>query len=429
MSYAALLDRLYQARGGGVRLQLERIATCLAELDHPERRFAVRIHIGGTNGKGSTAAMVEAMVRAAGRRTGLFTSPHLSRFNERFAVDGVPLPDAAILEAGAAVEGVVARLAPSRSPTFFELATAMGLYAFARAGVEVAILEVGLGGRFDATNAVTAEIAGVTGVALDHQAYLGDTLDQIAFEKAGIFKPGQRVVIGASGEPAGVERLRALASAAGAASITVVAPEAGIPDGWRLGLAGAHQQRNAACALAIVDQLEQVGVGRVDGDARARGLATVRFPGRLEVVAERPRVVVDGAHNPHAAATLARALGELPERRRVVVLGISADKDVAGVVAPLVAGADRVVATRSQQDRALPVARLADAVRAARPEVALERAEDAATALRMARSGAAAEDLVVVAGSLFLVGEVRELCCGVEADPIRLSDPVRWAEE
>jgi dihydrofolate synthase/folylpolyglutamate synthase len=428
-AYRGLLERLYRARGGGVRLELDRIAACLAALGHPERRFALRVHVGGTNGKGSTAAFVESMLRAAGWRTGLFTSPHLSRFNERFAVAGEPLPDEAIQEAGAAVEAVVARLAPERSPTFFELATAMGLHAFARAGVEVAVLEVGLGGRFDATNAVDAEVAAVTGVALDHQAYLGDTLDAIAFEKAGIFKPGRRAVVGAAGEPAAVERLCALARAAGSAEVTVVDPAARAPAGWRLGLAGEHQQRNAACALAVVDQLEAAGAGRIGDAARARGLAEVRFPGRLETLPSDggPRLVVDGAHNPHAAATLARALAALPARRRVVILGVSADKDVAGVVAPLVAGADRVVATRSQQERALAPDRLAAVVRAARPEVDLVQADHAAAALAAARQGAGADDLVVVAGSLFLVGEAREVCLGVAPDPVRLSDPMKRA--
>ena len=428
MSYAALLERLFTARGGGVRLQLGRIERCLAVLGDPHRRFEVRVHIGGTNGKGSTSAFVEAMVRAAGKRTGLFTSPHLSRFNERFVVDGRPLADEQLLAAGRAVEAAVAELPSAAMPTFFEQATAMALWAFAEQEVEVAILEVGLGGRFDATNVVAAEVAAVTGVALDHQSYLGDTIGDIAGEKAGIFKSGQRVVIGAAGEPESVPLLEAAAARAGAERVTTVtSADIAALAGWRLGLAGRHQRSNAACALAVVDHLVELGVVDAAIGLRQRALAGTVFPGRMETLATGagPRVIVDGAHNPHAARTLADAVTEVEHRRRIVVLGVSADKDVAGVAGPLVAGADVVVVTQSRQERALPARQIAEVVRALGGDpVCLDRA---AEAIEYALSRGDSADLVLICGSLFLVGEARELLCGVESDPIQLSDPVAWA--
>ncbi len=427
MSYAALLERLFTARGGGVRLQLGRIERCLAVLGDPHEGFEVRVHIGGTNGKGSTATFVEAMVRAAGKRTGLFTSPHLSRFNERFVVAGRPLSADQLLAAGVAIQAAVAELPSAAMPTFFEQATAMALWAFAEQEVEVAILEVGLGGRFDATNVVNAEVAAVTGVALDHQSYLGSTLAEIAAEKAGIFKSSQRVVIGAAGEAEAVAILETAAASADADRVTTVsAGDVAALAGWPLGLAGPHQRANAACALAVVDQLEGLGVVDVPSALRQRALAGAVFPGRMETLptSAGPRVIVDGAHNPHAARTLAIAIAEVAHRRRIVVLGVSADKDVAGVAAPLIAGADVVVVTQSRQERARPAREIAAVVGelGCAPVCVSSAGEALEYALRQGDSA----DLVVVAGSLFLVGEARELLCGAEADPIQLSDPVSW---
>lgn len=417
MSNAALqrlLGRLYAARRAGVVLGLERVARCLAALGHPELRPAVRVHVGGTNGKGSTVAFVEAICRAAGRRTARFTSPHLVGFAERFTIDGAPAPDDLIVAAGEAVAA-----AGGDVLTFFEQVTVMGLWMFARAGVEVAILEVGLGGRLDATNAVPAEIAAVTGVALDHQDWLGGTLRAIAAEKAGIFKPGQRAVIGRAGEPEAVPWLASAAAAAGVAACTIV--DAPVPADWPLGLAGAHQRDNAACALAIARHLAELGHVPEDESPWRRALASARLPGRLEPVA--PGVVLDGAHNPHGAAALARAMEDLPAPR-VLVLAVSRDKDVAGIVAPLAARAQAVVVTAYAQERALPAAELAAIVRAAAPSVPCSEAPGVARALEQARARADAGGTVVVAGSLFLAGEARQALCGEPGDPVPLSDPL-----
>jgi dihydrofolate synthase/folylpolyglutamate synthase len=417
MSDAALqrlLGRLYAARRAGVVLGLERVERCLAALGHPEQRLGMRVHVGGTNGKGSTVAFVEAICRAAGRRTARFTSPHLVRFAERFVIDGQPAPDDLLVAAGEAVAA-----AGGEALTFFEQVTAMGLWMFAHAGVDTAILEVGLGGRLDATNAVPAEIAAVTGVALDHQDLLGDTLAAIASEKAGIFKRGQRVVIGRAGEPEAVPWLCAAAAAAGAAAITVV--DAPVPADWPLGLDGPHQRDNAACALAIARHLAVLGHVPDDESLWRRGLAGARLAGRLERAVAG--VILDGAHNPHGAAALGRAMEALPGPL-VLVLAVSRDKDVAGIVAPLAGRARAVVVTAYGQERAMPAAELAALVRVTAPGTLCEEAPDTAAALTRARTLAGADGTVLVAGSLFLVGEARQTLCGETPDAWTLSDPL-----
>ncbi|HVV84739.1 MAG TPA: Mur ligase family protein, partial [Kofleriaceae bacterium] len=217
ITYADVLARLYESRSAGIVLGLDRVTAVLARLGHPERRLGVVAHVGGTNGKGSTAAILAAIARAAGRRVALYTSPHLTSLRERLVVDGAPVEEAAVV---AAAEAVWA--AGGDALTFFEQVTAIAFEAIARAAVDVTVLEVGLGGRLDATNVVDAPVAAVTGVALDHQELLGPDLRSIAREKAGIFKRGQRIVIGAAGEPEAVPWLATAARAAGAAQVRVV---------------------------------------------------------------------------------------------------------------------------------------------------------------------------------------------------------------
>ncbi|HLU64720.1 MAG TPA: Mur ligase family protein, partial [Kofleriaceae bacterium] len=349
--YAELLARLYRARRFGMRLELDRVAACLRRLGDPQRSFAVTVQVAGTNGKGSTAAFVAAVLREAGLKTGLYTSPHLLRLTERVRVGGAEVAPAELLEADRAVEAAAAAL--GLDLTFFERLTVTAVSALAARGVEAAVLEVGLGGRLDATTAVGAQVAGVTGVALDHQEHLGGALEAIAREKAGIFRPGQRAVIGASGEPEAVPVLVAEARARGVASLTVIDAGAVARVGGPLGLAGAHQVPNAACALALVDAAEAVLGRAVDDGARRRGLEACRLPGRLERIAAAPDVVVDGAHNPQAARALAAALAELaPQAERwVIVLGVSRDKDAAGIARPLCARASALVVTAAQNER------------------------------------------------------------------------------
>jgi len=415
VTYREVLERLFAARRFGVVLGLDRIGAVLARLGEPRRRLGVIAHVGGTNGKGSTAAMIAAIGAAAGRRVAVYGSPHLSTLRERMIVGGHMITEEEVVEVARDVWA-----AGGEELTFFEQVTAIGLAWFATQRPELTVLEVGLGGRLDATNTVDAAVAAVTGVARDHEAILGDTLDAIAGEKAGIFKAGRRAVIGCSGEPVAVPALIAGARAAGVGHLTVV-DDGAVATVPPVALAGDHQRRNAACALAVVDHLEALGAIEAPWDVRAAGLARVRHPGRLETiegeVGGAAEVVLDGAHNPHGAAALAAALAARPQPRTLVV-AVSADKDVAAILAPLIGAVDAIVATRYQQPRALEPAALAAAARAA-----------GATDVRVAPNLAAAlaethgAATVVVAGSLFLVGEARTLLLGAPTDPFVVTDP------
>lgn len=410
-AYRALLERLLPARRFGVVFGLERMRGLLDRLGAPDRRLGRVVHVGGTNGKGSTVAMIAALAAAAGQRVARYTSPHLSSLRERVVIDGSLIGEAAIVDAAAQVAA-----AGGDELTFFEQVTAIAMVAIADAAVDVTVLEVGLGGRLDATNVVDPAVCVVTGVAMDHEAILGGTLAAIAAEKAGIWKAGRPAIVGASGLPAAVPVLVAAAQAAGA-PVTVVdaADVARVP---ALALPGEHQRRNAAAAIAAVRAL---GLPIVPA-----ALAAVTHPGRFEVIG---RVILDGAHNPHGAQALAdtlRARGERP----LLIAAVSADKDVAAIAAALAPAVRAVIATRYQQERALDPAALAAAFAAAGAQVST--APDLAAALaaagvppapERAALGPAAPAQIVIAGSLFLVGEARTLLLGAPTDPLRVSDP------
>jgi dihydrofolate synthase/folylpolyglutamate synthase len=366
------------------------------------------VHVGGTNGKGSTVAMAAALARAAGQRVATYTSPHLSCLRERISIDGAMISEAAIVGAAHRMHGV-----GGGELTFFEQVTAIAMVAIADAEVDVTVLEVGLGGRLDATNVVDPAVAVVTGVALDHEAILGDTLARIAAEKAGIYKPGRPAIIGASGLAEAVPVLASAARAVGA-RVTVIddAQVASVPP---VGMPGRHQRCNAAAAIAAVRALQLPIV--------ASALVSVRHPGRFERIgppaAPRgvPHVILDGAHNPHGAQALAETLRELRERP-VLVVAVSADKDIAAIAAAMAPAVRTVIATRYQQDRAIDPEKLA---------ASFSRAGASATTapdLRAALAAAAAHgEPILVAGSLFLVGEARTLLLGAPADPMLVTDP------
>jgi dihydrofolate synthase/folylpolyglutamate synthase len=404
-AYRDLLARLLPARRFGIVLGLDRMRAILDRLGAPDRRLGSIVHVGGTNGKGSTVAMVAALVAASGQRVATYTSPHLSTLRERIVIDGVMIGEDAIVDVAERV-----RAAGGDELTFFEQITAIGMLAIADARVDVTVLEVGLGGRLDATNVIDPAVAVVTGVALDHDAILGTTLDAIAREKAGIFKPGRPAIVGASGEPAAVPMLVELARQAGAP--VVVIDEAAIAAVPPLGLEGTHQRANAAAAWAAVHAL--AGLPVAGPAAVAAALAGVRHPGRFERVGD---VILDGAHNPHGARALAAALGAT---RPVLVLAVSADKDIDAIVAALAGAVSAVVATQFQQARSVEPSELARAIARVAPALPVANEPDLASALAHARRLGAQ---VVVAGSLFIVGEARVMLCGAEADPIWVSDP------
>ncbi|HET7499778.1 MAG TPA: cyanophycin synthetase [Kofleriaceae bacterium] len=410
MTYAELLARLLPARRFGVVLGLDRMHAILERLGRPERRLGAIVHVGGTNGKGSTVAMIAALAAAAGQRVATYTSPHLSCLRERIAIAGEMIDEPRLLAAAGRV-----RAAGGDELTFFEQLTAIAMVAIADAAVDVSVLEVGLGGRLDATNVVDPAVCVVTGVALDHEAILGGTLDRIAAEKAGIWKPGRPAIVGASGLAEAVPVLVAAAHAAGA-PVTQLddAAVAAVPP---VGLGGAHQRRNAAAAIAAVRVL---GLPVVPA-----ALAQVRHPGRFEVIevpaalAGVPRLILDGAHNPHGAAALAEALRERGERP-VLIVAVSADKDARAIAAALLPAVRAVIATRYQHERAMDPAQLAAVFEAGAAGVVVGSAPDLAAALAAA---AAHHAPILVAGSLFLVGEARTLVLDAPTDPVLVTDP------
>jgi dihydrofolate synthase/folylpolyglutamate synthase len=384
-----------------MRFGLERMERALAALGHPERAYPV-LHVGGTNGKGSTCAMAAAALREAGHRVGLYTSPHLVRFNERIQVDGVSISDAAL---AARIE-TIREACPWHEGggdedrlTYFEFATLVGLLHLAEERVSVAVVEVGLGGRFDATNVVVPAVAAIARIGLDHTQLLGDTVEQVAFEKAGIFKSGVPAVVHGDQPPGALETLRQEAARRGA-PLTVA------PAGYdgEIALRGPHQRANAGLAVAALRALGARGVP-VDDGAIARGIAGARWPGRLEEVSG---VLLDGAHNPQGAAALARALPLLrPGAPIELVFGVLADKDHAGMLAALRPAVRRFHLLAPASPRARP----AEEVRALAVSLGAQADVHAtlADALACARLAAGEAGTVCVAGSLYLVGEARAL--------------------
>ncbi len=412
-AYADLLARLLPARRFGIVLGLDRMRALLDTLGAPDRALGTIVHVGGTNGKGSTVAMISALARAGGARVATYTSPHLSTLRERIVIDGELITEDAIVAAARRVAA-----AGGDELTFFEQVTAIAFVAIAAARVDVSVIEVGLGGRLDATNVVAAPIAVVTGVALDHQAILGDTLAAIAAEKAGIWKSGQRAFVGASGEPAAVPILVNAARAAGA-TVTAI-DDAAIAAVPAVGLSGAHQRRNAAVALAVIDELAARRVITLDAAGRAQTLAEVRHSGRFEVIDGAVQFILDGAHNPHGALALANTLRERGVQP-LLIIAVSADKDIPAIVAALSPVVGDVIATRYQQERALDPESLATAFRSARAERMVTTAPHLPAALALAE--VSGETCVLIAGSLFLVGEARTLLLDAPTDPVRVSDP------
>jgi len=412
--------------------RLEPIRRLLEALGNPHRRYAV-VHIAGTKGKGSTAAMAEAILRAAGYRTGLYTSPHLHTMRERIRIGGTPIPRATVV---ALFEGLRPMIEEDPDLTVFDILTAMGFWAFAEAGVEIAVVEVGLGGRLDSTNVVSPAVCLITALSLDHTEILGPTLAHIAFEKAGILKPGVPAVTAPQAAEA-MAVLRRVAAERGAPLETLagwrygpteIAPngqrgEIGAPDGsrWavRLPLLGRHQWENAALAVAAMLRLREQGWAIPDRAIR-EGLEGVQWPGRFEVLRADPPLVLDGAHNDASAARLAETVSEVfPGRRWQLVFGASADKDPRAILAPLRPLVEAAWLTRSRHPRAADPGRLAEAAEALglpariRGEVATAFEEALATG-----------GPVLVTGSLFVVAEAREAWAARGGMPMPDLDPI-----
>jgi len=407
-----------------IRLGLERIAATLEALGSPQGRYPALL-VAGTNGKGSTSAFLASALRAAGLRVGLYTSPHLVSCRERIRVDGAPIAPEAL---DAAVARLCAAYAPAREPahpdalTYFETMTALAFDEFAHAGVDVAVLEVGLGGRLDATNVPGTDLrcTVVTKLGLDHAEFLGDTIEAIAGEKGAIARPGVPLV-SAPQAPSALAVLQRIAGERGSPLVvagtdaTLVPGEGGLEydgprwhvEGIRLGLRGGFQAENAAVALAT---LEACGLAVSPGAAR-EGLASARWPGRLEVVAADPVVVLDGAHNPDGAAVLVDGFtGLWPRVRPQIVFGVLADKERAAMMEAVLPLGAAVHLCAPPSPRSVDVETLRREAAAFAREVHAHGSVSAA--LDAARAAAGPQGVVLVCGSLYLVGEARRILCG-----------------
>ena len=402
------LERLFALEQFGIKLGLDNIRAILAALDHPERAWR-SVHIAGTNGKGSVVAMVERGLRAAGLKTGRYTSPHLDVIEERVAINGEAVErqtfTAATEVVFAAVDEATRTGTLTVVPTFFEVSTAVAFEIFRQARVDVAIVEVGLGGRFDATNVLTPEITAITSIALDHERHLGTTLSQIAFEKAGIAKPDTPLVIGRlPGEAA-----RRIATVAAAVSAPLIDAHGTATDRvyppLKLALPGRHQLENAAVAVAVLETWS-ARVSFVPTSAIVTGLTDCRWPARLEWLrlAGGGELLIDAAHNPAGAAALATYLQDTNLVPIPMVLAVMEDKDLTGMVKPLLPVASAFVATTVPHPRARTAESLAAALRVLAPTlpIEVEPEPEAAVARALARSQRA-----VAAGSIYLIGPLR----------------------
>jgi len=396
------LSYLFSLEQFGIKFGLDNISTLVARLGHPERAFR-SVHIAGTNGKGSVTAMVDAALRAAGHRSARYTSPHLVALTERFTIDGRPVSEDTLVAVVADIRGVIEALLAeqvlSAPPTFFEVTTATAFELFRRAGVEIAVLEVGLGGRLDATNVVDPGVTAITSIAFDHERHLGSTVAEIAFEKAGIIKPGVPVVIGEL-PPDAAAVIDRVARERGADILRTTAADAG---GFALGLAGAHQAGNAAIAIKILETLHAQGVV-VPRTAIAQGLARPEWPGRLDLrrLADGRELLLDAAHNPAGAAALASYLQADPRGPVPLVFAAMKDKDTLGMFTALLPAVSQLILTRATNPRSAEPSTLETQARTvSNLPVTIEPSVARALAIAWRES-----PRIVVAGSIFLLGDV-----------------------
>lgn len=402
-------ERAQPQRYAPETLSLDRVNHLLDRLGRPDRANRA-IHIAGTKGKGSTAAMIESCLRAAGYRTGFYTSPHLHTFRERMRVNNEFIAREQFAQL---VDEIEPHVAAVEGLTWFEIVTALAFLFFARAQIDVAVLEVGLGGRFDATNVVTPIVSVITSLSMDHMNLLGNSIEQIAFEKAGIIKRHVPVV-SAPQVPAAADVIRRVARMRGAELIIAPHPPAPSPEmkqpisgegsGVRLPLLGAHQLINASVAVTALHIAHQRGLA-VSDEAIQHGLATVQWPGRLEVLSREPLLVVDGAHNGDSAQKLAQALREVFQVEKwTLIIGISADKDIPTILAALLPLAEKVIVTRATNQRAANIEALGAQVadRGYAPTLAASVADAVEIALHD-------QTPIIITGSLFTVADAREV--------------------
>jgi dihydrofolate synthase/folylpolyglutamate synthase len=415
-TYQSCLNSMYSLRRFGIKMGLATIRKILAGLGNPQNTYNC-IHVAGTNGKGSVASSLASILNQAGYKTGLYTSPHLVRFNERIQVNNRPITNKNVMASYQTIHKIHHG---DREPTFFEFATVMAFNEFASQNVDWAVIETGMGGRLDATNIIRPKVSIITNISVEHRDYLGDTLEQISGEKAGIIKYRTPVITGirqpkalavvknkATEKSAPLYRFgkdfKVRRNAAGTFAYH------GIETTWRhlqTGLSGRHQVDNAALVLAACEMLNKRGA-KISLDHIKAGLLKNRWPGRLEVVASRPRIILDGAHNFIAARNLGRFLSRnYSDRKITMVIGILDDKPYNAMLKCLLPTAHRVILTRAKINRAMEPEKLEPIARKSTSKVKI--VTGVRQALEHAMKTTPKKDIICVAGSLYVVGEAKE---------------------
>jgi dihydrofolate synthase/folylpolyglutamate synthase len=406
---------------------LERMERLLSLLGNPHAKIRT-VHIAGTKGKGSTATMLARMLEANGHTVGLYTSPHLVNLHERIVVNSQMIGESEMLALMNRVHTPVEKLAKTDPPTFFEIMTALAFLHFANCEVDLGVIETGLGGRLDSTNVIWPEVVGITSLSVDHKRQLGDTLDRIAMEKAGVFKRGVPAVT-VQQDPVAMNVLKAQALAVKAplsvtgadidfsyrfetsrehgphTRICLTTPTSKF-EHLRVPLHGKHQAINCGLALALLDKLKSAGY-EVDCEKSAAGLCTVTLAGRMEMICEDPRVMIDGAHNAASIRALIHAIGQnIPYDSMVVIFGCNSDKDVIGMLTELQYGADKVIFARSHSSKAVSPHELAELYTEICGKM-YQTASSLGEALQLAHSAVGREDLICITGSFYLIGQAK----------------------
>ena len=427
MEYQETLEWLFGLENMGIKLGLTRIRELLHVLGDPQDAYH-SVHVAGTNGKGSVCAMTASILRSSGLRTGLYTSPHLVDFRERIMIDGEMIPEAEVVSLAGEVRmaGERSADAEARPLTFFEVTTAIAFLYFARKGVETAVIEVGMGGRLDATNVIVPDVCVITRISREHVPYLGDTVAKIAYEKAGIIKPCVPVIT-AEEDPVVLRVLDSIARGKGTyisrlgtdfefrsagsdrSGVTVHLSSIGrtVP----LPLLGDYQASNAAMACEAAMELRKRGL-RITEDSIAEGLSKVVWPGRLEVVQERPLVIFDVSHTPEGAKVAVEELLKIRQGKTTVVLGVLNDKDLDGIASEFGKVSDSVIATTPRTKRAFSPEQVRDSMVRFCADVSVS--QDVGGAVGAALAGSGPGDTVIVGGSLYTVGEARKWWDGHE---------------
>lgn len=407
---------------------LDRMVKLLSLVGNPHKKVATA-HIAGTKGKGSTATMLARMLESNGYNVGLYTSPHVVHLHERISVNSKMISDREMLGLMNRIYAPIEKMSKTEAPTFFEIMTALAFMYFADVKVDIAVIETGLGGRLDSTNVIKPEVVGITSLSIDHQQQLGKTLDSIAKEKAGVFKRGVPAIT-VQQEPEALDVLKSHAAAVKAPlsvaghdidfsyrfensreygphmRVCLTTPTSSF-EHLRVPMHGRHQAVNCGLALAMLDKLKSIGY-EIDDAKAVEGLGKVWLPGRMEMVCDDPRIMIDGAHNAASIQALIHAIGQnITYDSMVIIFGCNNDKDIVGMLDKLQYGADKVIFTRSSSAKAVPPEDLADIY----TEICGKMCQSASSlgeALQLARSAVSKEDLICITGSFYLIGDAKK---------------------